>query len=89
METRNKNIKKQLNSFEQIKKLKFLCKPPINKQIEGIEECDCKMVAEGTKGCGETCLNRQTYIECPPSCSLGHECTNKRFQVQSFAKLTV
>ena len=81
------HTKTRLNSFEQIDKLKFLCKTPINKEIKGIEECDCKMKTKGTKGCGETCLNRQTYIECPPTCPLANHCSNKRFQVHSLRQL--
>ena len=80
------HIKKGLDSFEKIEKLKFLCKMPISKEIKGIEECDCKMVTKGTKGCGETCLNRQTFMECPPSCFLGIQCSNKQFQVVQFFK---
>ena len=89
METRriHKHIKKRLDSFDQIDKLKFLCKTPINKEIKGIEECDCKITKMATKGCGETCLNRQTFIECPLTCPLGNHCSNKRFQVHSLRQL--
>ena len=82
-----KENKQQIINLLSIDKLKFLCKTPINKEIKGIEECDCKMVTKGSKGCGETCLNRQTFMECPQTCPLGNHCSNKRFQVHSLIQL--
>ena len=50
-----------------------------NKQCMGME-CDCEVVPKGLQGCGETCLNRQLLMECPPTCN-NSKCSNKRFQV--------
>ena len=50
-----------------------------NKQCMGME-CDCEVVPKGLQGCGETCLNRQLLMECPPTCN-NTKCSNKRFQV--------
>ena len=51
-----------------------------NKQCMGME-CDCEVVPKGLQGCGETCLNRQLLMECPPTCN-NSKCSNKRFQVK-------
>ena len=72
-------IKKRLDSFEQIKENIFLCARRFNKQCMGMEcDCEIKDVPKGSKGCGDTCINRQLMMECPKTCAFGNLCSNKR-----------
>ena len=72
-------IKKELDSFKNIKESQYLCARFYNKQCMGMK-CDCEFETNGSRGCGETCLNRNLLMECPDTCSLGNQCSNKQFQ---------
>lgn len=53
--------------------------------------CDCRQTkderARGVKGCLEGCLNRMLMIECSSRCTLGENCSNKRFQKSQSVQL--
>ncbi len=71
-------------SFASImRKFSLVINRKVNKQADGME-CDCTMsksdAAAGKKGCGDDCLNRLLMIECGKLCSLGKNCSNKKFQ---------
>lgn len=55
--------------------------------------CDCILTKDervrGVMGCLDGCLNRMLMIECGPKCSLGDNCTNKRFQKFQSAKVEI
>ncbi|KAI9028869.1 hypothetical protein CLU79DRAFT_736471 [Phycomyces nitens] len=43
--------------------------------------CQCVPPPDGSKGCGEDCLNRMLFYECDPkSCPCKSQCSNQRFQ---------
>ncbi|KAI8896125.1 hypothetical protein BC833DRAFT_116955 [Globomyces pollinis-pini] len=42
--------------------------------------CYCELPEDGSPACGEQCLNRCMYIECPLECPMGDRCSNKHFE---------
>jgi hypothetical protein len=65
----------------------------VGKTIERVVDDDqmltCHCPPDGPVACGDACLNRQLFIECPPSCPNGTRCTNRRLTNGENARLAV
>ena len=77
-------------AFEIIKQSIYLCTRP---QVEKALKCYCSYdpsTDNPEDACGESCLNRATYIECNPNkCPCGEHCQNQRIQKSDFKPIEV
>ncbi|KAJ3053926.1 Histone-Lysine N-Methyltransferase ash1l [Rhizophlyctis rosea] len=65
--------------FTKIQRNIFVDRKP--RKLSETPVCTCVVPADGSMGCGESCLNRCMFIECDPkSCALGDKCSNQAFQ---------
>lgn len=78
--------------FAQIIDNEYRSERTISKEAKKMT-CDCFLtpseMERGELGCGEDCLNRMLLIECGPKCTVGDQCTNKRFQKHENADCTI
>ncbi|GLH04577.1 Probable histone-lysine N-methyltransferase CG1716 [Gryllus bimaculatus] len=87
-----KEKQERLNSFIPLMENEYLTDRSTSKEAKRMV-CDCFLSKEeimrGDSGCGEDCLNRLLMIECGSRCTVGEQCTNKRFQRQDYAKCEI